>query len=228
MKILAVIPARGGSKGIPRKNIKIVGGKPLIAWSIKAAKNCSLIDRVVVSTDSQEIADIAKTYGAEVIMRPAEIAQDKTPMDPVIEHVVSALEENGYSPDAVMLLQPTSPLRTASHLDGAIQVFLNGNFDSLISIFRIYNNRHEIDKNNLLTPTFTKSKNRNERPPAIFENGAIYISTAPLIKEGRIRGDRIGYYEMDQYSSVDIDEPRDLVVAEQMFKLKNHSKYSDN
>ena len=216
LKILAVIPARGGSKGVPKKNIKMLGGKPLVAHSIEAAKNSSFVDRTVVTTDSEEIGRVAKQFGAEVIIRPQELAQDKTPMDPVVEHVVSLFEKDGYSPDAVLLLQPTSPLRTASHVEGAIQAFSSGNFDSLISIFKIYNNRHEAGKDGLLTPTFTKSKNRNERPPAIFENGAIYISTAPLIKEGRIRGDRIGYYEMDQYSSVDIDTLLDFVVAEQL------------
>ena len=149
-------------------------------------------------------------------MRPPELAEDKTPMDPVLRHVVEVLGREGYMPDAVVLLQPTSPLRTAAHVDGAIEKFLNSDNDSLVSIFRVINNRHEIGANDLLMPTFSKSKNRNERPASIFENGAIYISKVGLIKEGRIRGDRIGYYEMDRYASIDIDELRDFEAAEKL------------
>lgn len=215
-KILGVITARGGSKGIPRKNIRLLNGRPLIAYSIDAAKNSSAVGRTVVSTDDEEIAEVAKQYGAEVIMRPSDLAEDKTPMDPVLKHVVEYLEKENYIPDAVVLLQPTSPLRTVEHVNGALEKFLAGDFDSFISIFKIYNNRLEIDKNDLVTPTFTESKNRNERPAAIFENGAIYISKIDLIKSGRIRGKKIGYYEMDQYSSIDIDTLLDFEVAEKL------------
>ena len=220
-EILAIIPARGGSKGIPRKNVRLVAGKPLIAYSIEAGKNAHMVSRVVVSTDDTEIAEVGKKYGAEVIMRPSELAEDKTPMDPVLRHVVEVLGTEGYAPDAVVLLQPTSPLRSATHVDGAVEKFLGNDVDSLISIFIIKNNRHEIKENNLLSPTFEKSKNRNERPSAIFENGAIYISKTDLIKAGKIRGDKIGYYEMDQYSSIDIDELRDLIVAEQLLEVQD-------
>lgn len=215
-KILAIIPARGGSKGIPRKNVRLIAGKPLIAHSIEAAKKAHMVSRVVVSTDDDEIARVGKEYGAEVIMRPKELAEDKTPMDPVLTHVVGVLEDEGYVPDVVLLLQPTSPLRMAMHVNGAIEKFLTSDNDSLISVFKITNNRHEIGPDDFLVPTFKKSKNRTERPAALFENGAIYISKTHLIKEGRIRGDKIGYYEMDQYSSIDIDVPLDFVVAEQL------------
>ena len=160
-EILAIIPARGGSKGIPQKNVRLIAGKPLIAYSIEAGKNARMVSRVVVSTDDTEIAEVGKKYGAEIIMRPPELAEDKTPMDPVLRHVVEVLGREGYVPDAVVLLQPTSPLRTAAHVDGAIEKFLGNDVDSLISIFMIKNNRHEIMENNLLSPTFEKSKNRN-------------------------------------------------------------------
>ncbi|MBI2047659.1 MAG: acylneuraminate cytidylyltransferase family protein, partial [Parcubacteria group bacterium] len=193
---MAIIPARGGSKGIPRKNIKLLADKPLIAYSIEAALGSRLLDRTVVSTDDEEIARVAKELSTEVVVRPKELAGDKTPMEPVLKYVVDFLEKENYIPDTVVLLQPTSPLRTATHVDGALKKFLAGDFDSLVSIFKIYNNRLEIDKNDLVTPTFTESKNRDKRPPAIFENGAIYISKIDLIKKGKIRGDKIGYYEM--------------------------------
>src|SRR3989344_1132419 len=120
-KILAIIPARGGSKGIPGKNIKLLAGKPLIAHSIEAARNSRFINRVIVSTDDEHIANAARKYGAEIIMRPKELAEDKTPMDPVLQHAVEFLEKENYIPEAVMLLQPTSPLRTTEHINEAIE-----------------------------------------------------------------------------------------------------------
>ena len=215
--ILAIIPARGGSKGIPGKNIKMLAGKPLIAYSIESALSSRFIDRVVVSTDDEEIAETAPKFGAEVIMRPKELAEDLTPMDPVLAHAVLFLEkENGYKSDFVMLLQPTSPLRTAEHIDGAVEKFLNGDFDSLASIFIMTNNQHEINDKDCLIPVFKEIKNRDERKPIVVENGAIYISNVNLIRQGKIRGERIGYYEMDRYASVDIDDLLDLITVQQL------------
>ncbi|MBI4118606.1 MAG: acylneuraminate cytidylyltransferase family protein [Parcubacteria group bacterium] len=218
LKILAVIPARGGSKGIPRKNIKLLGGKPLIAWSIEAALASLFVDRVAVSTDDKEIAEVARKYGAEVIMRPAELSEDATPMDPVLAHAVLSLEKESYTPDAVLLLQPTSPLRTTEHIDEGVGTFLNGDFDSLVSVEIIRNGQHKIVEGNRLVPVFSKVQNRDKREPLVIENGALYISKTSLIKEGRIRGDAIGFYEMDRYASLDIDVPIDFIVAERLFK----------
>ncbi len=218
MKILAIIPARGGSKGIPGKNIKLLAGKPLIAYSIEAARNSRFINRTIVSTDDEKIAKVAKKFGAEVIVRPKELAEDTTPMDPVLKHVVDSLEKENYVPDIVVLLQPTSPLRTTKHLDEAIEKFLNGNFDSLISVEINRNPQHEISEEKYLIPAFKKIENRDKRKPLIIENGAIYISKTDLIKKGKIRGEKIGYYEMDRYSSIDIDEPKDFEIVEQLFK----------
>ncbi|MEK7178866.1 MAG: acylneuraminate cytidylyltransferase family protein [Patescibacteria group bacterium] len=215
-KILAIIPARGGSKGIPGKNIKLLAGKPLIAWSIEAAKGSRLIDRVVVSTDDINIAEIAKKFGAGVIIRPKELAEDNTPMDPVLKHAVEFLEKENYISDAIVLLQPTSPLRTAKHLDEAIEKFLGGDFDSLISVEVNRNPRHEVRGGEYLVPTFKKIENRNKREPSYIENGAVYISKIDLIKQGRIRGDRVGFYEMDRYSSIDIDESSDFEITERL------------
>lgn len=217
-KILAIIPARGGSKGIPRKNIKPLAGEPLIARSIKAALASRFVDRVVVSTDDEEIAAVARKYRADVVMRPKELSADSTPMDPVLAHAVLSLGKENYSPDAVLLLQPTSPLRTTKHIDEGVKTFLDGNFDSLVSVEIIRNGQHKIAEGGRLVPVFSKVQNRDKREPLVVENGALYISKVSLIKEGRIRGDKIGFYEMDRYSSIDIDEPIDFVVAEQLFK----------
>lgn len=137
MEILAVIPARGGSKSILRKNIKLLAGKPLIAWSIEAAKQSRLLTRVIVSTDDEEIAAVAKQYGAEApFLRPVELAGDETPDTPVFEHCVAWLQEHeGYRPDIIVHLRPTGPLRTAQEIDGAISLLLrHSEADSVRSV----------------------------------------------------------------------------------------------
>ena len=136
-KVLALIPARGGSKGIPKKNIKLLAGKPLIVWSIDAAKKSRFIDRVIVSTDSQEIADVAKNAGAEVpFMRPTEISQDLTPDTPVFEHALAWLKEHdNFVPESIVHLRPTGPLRTAAEIDEAIEMLANDpDADSIRSV----------------------------------------------------------------------------------------------
>src|ERR1700754_4353235 len=117
MKLLAIIPARGGSKGVPRKNIRPLAGRPLIAYSIVAAQQSKAVDRLLVSTDDAEIADVSRTLGAEVHLRPAALAMDDTPTRDVLEWVVTELAAEGYGCDAVLTLQPTSPARTSKHID---------------------------------------------------------------------------------------------------------------
>src|SRR3989338_1201278 len=125
MKILGIIPARGGSKSIPRKNIKPLGGKPLIAWTIDAAEQAAVFDRIILTTDDEKIAAVGKQRGIEVpFLRPKELAEDATPTLPVLQHAVQWLKEHEqYEPDAIMLLQPTAPFRQASHIQEAVKVF---------------------------------------------------------------------------------------------------------
>ncbi len=125
MEILAIIPARGGSKGIPRKNIRLLNGEPLIYYTIKAALESKYVNRVVLSTEDAQIASVAQDCGAEIINRPLELAQDETKTAPVLIDVVEQLEKTGYKPDAVVLLQATCPLRDAKKLDDAIEIFIN-------------------------------------------------------------------------------------------------------
>jgi len=132
-KIIAIIPARGGSKSIPRKNIKLLDGKPLIAYSIEQAKQCDFIDRIIVSTDDEEIAEISRRYGAEIQMRPKELAQDDSPTIKVLQYVVRTLEKENYFPDMVVLLQPTNPFRKIEHINKAIEKIIQG-FDSATTI----------------------------------------------------------------------------------------------
>lgn len=216
-KILAIIPARGGSKGVPGKNIKPILGKPLIGYTIEEARKSKYIDRLVVSTEDKKIAQIAKEFNVEIVERPMELAQDETPINPVLNQVVNFLEKNeNYLPDIVLLLQPSSPLRKSKHIDEAIERFLSGNFDSLISIYCLYVYRYEIEQGKYLIPLDKQRRNRQERKPIVIENGAIYLSRIGLIKQELIVGGKIGYYEMDVYSSIDIDEPIDFFITEQL------------
>ena len=135
MEILAIIPVRGGSKGIPGKNIKLLAGKPLLFYTIEAAQNSKYITRTVVSTENSEIKKTAQSFGAEVIDRPAELAQDETKTAPVLLHVVEELEKQNYKPDVVVLLQATCPLRNSKELDEAIELFLSKQKDGVDSVF---------------------------------------------------------------------------------------------
>ena len=136
LKIVGVIPARSGSKGIPNKNIKPLAGRPLIYYTIQAGLESRLLNRLLVSTDSPEIEDIAKGYGAEVpFLRPAELAQDDTPRLPVVQHAARYLEKTeGYKPDIMVTLQPTSPLRRAEHIDAAIDMLISTKADRVLSV----------------------------------------------------------------------------------------------
>ena len=125
MEVLAIIPARGGSKGIPGKNIKLLASEPLLAYSIKAAQNSKFVSRTIVSTECKEIKDISISYGVEVIDRPIELAQDETKTAPVLLHVLNELEKQNYKPDVVVLLQATCPLRDENELDEAFDIFFN-------------------------------------------------------------------------------------------------------
>ncbi len=225
-KILAIIPARGGSKGVPGKNIKPILGKPLLAYTIEEAKKSKHIDRLVVSTEDEKIAKVAQDFGTEVVIRPKELAQDETPMEPVLIQAVNFLEKKeNYTPDLVLILQPTCPLRKSKYIDEAIEKFLSGGYDSLISTSFVYEHRYEISPDGCLIPAVKERKNRQERKPAILENGAIYISKIDLIKQEKILGNKIGYYEMDYKSSIDIDTPVDFFIAEQF--IINEQKNED-
>ena len=136
--IIAIIPARGGSKSVHRKNIRLLCGKPLIAYTIHTALSSKYIGRVIVSTEDEEIAEIAKGCGAEITIRPSELAQDDTPSLPVFQHVIERLEEvEGFSPEIIVILQPTSPLRTVEDIDGAIQILIETCCDSVVSVCKV-------------------------------------------------------------------------------------------
>lgn len=212
---LAVIPARGGSKGIPRKNITSLNGKPLIAYSIEAALGSTHTDRVIVSTDDNEIADVSKSFGAEVLWRPQEIAGDESPVIDTLFHVFSALD-SVY--DSIVLLQPTSPLRSALHIDEAIELHDKNAGESVVSVsptetapllIREFSGEGALHR--LLQE---KSDIRRQDMRQYYRvNGAIYINRiSELTKSSCLNDNKIGYVMSREYS-IDIDEPLDLTFA---------------
>ncbi len=228
LRLLAVIPARGGSKGIPRKNIYPLCGRPLIAYSIDAALQSHAVDRTVVSTDDNEIADVSRRLGAEVRMRPAALAQDDTPTRAVLAHVVAELAAESYVPDAVLTLQPTSPLRTAGDIDGAAALFeADPSADSLVSCIEVPHIFHpesvmRLTPQGYLEPYLRAPQptRRQDKPPVFARNGAaIYITRTPRLAE-YVFGGRLVPYPMDAESSVDIDTLEDLRTAERLLKAR--------
>jgi CMP-N,N'-diacetyllegionaminic acid synthase len=221
MSILALIPARGGSKGVPRKNIRELCGKPLIAWSIEAAQKSKYIDRLVVSTEDEEIAEIARNYGAEVpFMRPPELSQDETSgMAPVL-HALEQLP--GY--ENILLLQPTSPLRTVKDIDGIIQLYNNNMAPSCVSVCEPSKHpqwMYQILKNGCLDSVIKKPLiNRRQELSEIFAlNGSLYLAQTEWFNRRNtfINEETLGYI-MPTERSVDIDSPLDWKWAEFLLK----------
>ena len=220
LRYLGIIPARGGSKRLPGKNISLLNGKPLIAYTVEAAQHSSRLWRSVVSTDDPEIAEVARRLGAETpFLRPAAIASDASPMLGVIEHALRHLEQAGEMIDAVVLLQPTSPFRTSRHVDEAIELFERTGADTVTSVCCAQHHPYYgwTVREGELTPFFSlahQAMTRQELPPAFFENGAIFVIKRAVVAGGSIYGARTVPYLMDQLSSVDIDTADDFAWAE--------------
>lgn len=223
-RILAVIPARGGSKGIPGKNIIDLNGKPLIQYSIDAALESKYIDNTIVSTDSVEIADVAVKCGASVpFLRPAEFATDKAKTIDVLIHVVAELEKKGQKYDYLVLLQPTQPLRLSKHIDEAIEKLISSNKDSLVGVTPVQDHPilvRSINEENELVPLLEISSTvrRQDFPDYFKVNGAIYINSLKNLTKETSLNDNILPYEMENQYSVDIDEMIDLEIAKVYLK----------
>jgi CMP-N,N'-diacetyllegionaminic acid synthase len=222
--ILGVIPARGGSKGIKNKNIVELAGKPLIAFTIEAALACTMLSDVIVSTDSEKIAEIATRFGADApFLRPKELSNDDSSTIDVIKHAVIWYEqEKKQHVDTVVILQPTAPLRTVKDIDSSIRIFLNNpGADSLISCYNASSFHPRImyrKTNQFMTPYITDQDDlvRRQKFEIVYiRNGAIYILTRKLVmEEGRIIGTSPIGYIMPRKRSVNIDEQHDLELAE--------------
>ena len=224
MKIISIIPARGGSKGLPGKNIIDLNGKPLIAWTIEASLKSKYITRTIVSSDDMKILNISKEYGSEVIKRPDKLALDTTPSEPVIENVLQSIE-NIEEYDYLILLQPTSPLRGEIEIDNAIELLIKKQATALISTKQIDNKNLKAFTNN--QDGYLKGISNNEYPfmrrqdlPKVFmPNGAIYIvSIQEFVKSKKLFTNKTISFEMDEEKSFDIDTYKDL---EKVTKIYN-------
>lgn len=225
-EILAIIPARGGSKGIPRKNIKKLAGKPLLAYTAKSALQSRYLSKVLLSTDDFEIAEIGKKLGLEVpFMRPKGLAKDNSPSLPVFQHVLKELESrDGYIPDIVVILQPTSPFRSSKHIDEAISLFLRNKVDSVVSIVEVPHNMNpysvmELSNEGTLHPFLLSKENLNIRqmkPKFYARNGAaIYVCNRKnIIEDNSLFGTVSMAYIMNKIESIDIDTTFDWMIAE--------------
>tara|TARA_B100000745_G_scaffold166900_1_gene109228 strand:+ start:2188 stop:2904 length:717 start_codon:yes stop_codon:yes gene_type:complete len=232
-KILAIIPARGGSKGIRRKNLQKLSGKPLIAHTIIAAKKTKSINKIIVSTDDKEIGKISKNNGAEVpFLRPKQISKDTSSIIEVIKHALKFLQENqSYVPDIIILLQPTSPLRTSQLITKTINTLKKSKATSVITVSKITKHPYASYwlKNDFLKPfekNSAKYSRRQEFPDLFFPTGAVYTFWYDTLKKfNSLHGPKIKPIVVHD-EDIDIDNLRDLFFAEMM--LKNWKKYKKN
>lgn len=219
MKVVCVIPVRGGSKGIPRKNLVPIAGKPLVVWTIEAALAVPNL-RVIVSTEDAEIAEVSRAAGAEVIDRPVELAQDSTASEPVIEHVIDVLSERGERPDVVMFLQATSPVRLPGTLRRGLDEFAASGADSMLSVVAetpfLWNLAHPA----IPDYDLTRRPRRQDIAPSAMkyrENGAIYITRTEVYETEHNRlGGLIELLVIDDVEATDIDTPADFARAESL------------
>jgi CMP-N-acetylneuraminic acid synthetase len=221
---LAVIPARGGSTRIPRKNLAPLGGRPLLAHTIQAALEAAQVDATVVSTDDDEIAEVALRLGAGLVRRPAELATSEAPTEPALQHAVSVVEQRtGSAVEVVVMLQPTSPLRDARRIDQAVELLLATGCDSVASVTpdRGYYFLGELDAEGRLALGYDP-RNRlrtQEIPPRYRENGALYAMTrAQIMERGCRLGSDVRALVLTEEEGVDIDHPVDLLLCESLLR----------
>jgi CMP-N,N'-diacetyllegionaminic acid synthase len=231
MEIFGFIPARANSKGIPGKNIKLLNGKPLIGYTIEEGKK-SHINRLIVSTDSPEISKNSQAFGAEVpFLRPAKLSQDDSVIeDSLVDALEKLKESEGYQPDIIVLLQPTSPLRTAGHINDCIALLEEDKADSIVSVSEPLEHPAEMvywddtGKMCFLSEIFFQEKKfqRQQYPSFLFVNGAIYAFRYQSFIEKKSRfGNKTSPYVMRQIDSIDIDSKGDFTIAEALLRARN-------
>jgi CMP-N-acetylneuraminic acid synthetase len=228
LRVLAVVPARGGSKGIPRKNLQLLGGKPLVAHAVATGLAARLVDRVVCTTDDSEIAEVARAAGAEVpFLRPAELARDSSEDWPVFMHALEWLDrQDGYRPDLIVNLRPTSPLRTPRHVDDAIRLLLETGADSVKAVCLARQHPHKMwlrQADGRIEP-YLKTPLRLSRGPDVpraelddiyWQNGVVDVTRRQVILEQRVMiGRMVAGLVTELADSIDIDTPLDLALAE--------------
>jgi len=229
LKVLGIVTARGGSKGIPGKNLKLLAGKPLLAYTIDTARRSGALDRVILSTEDEAIATAGRDLGCDVpFMRPLDLAMDDTPHLPVIQHATRWMQERvNYQPDAVMILQPTSPLRTAEDIAAAVALLDNSGADSVLSVNEVPVHSHPLRTLRLDAtghavlfvsgdPVRKRINRRQDLPPAWVMNGAIYACRTRVLfdAEPSLYGNRVAAYRMPAGRSISIDDLEDWHAAE--------------
>ena len=223
MKVLAIIPARGGSKGIPRKNLQLLAGRPLIAHTVQNALKASSVNRVVVSTDDKEIASVARKYGAEVVLRPADISDDKASSEAALLHSLDHLKkEEGYEPDLVVFLQCTSPLTLPEDIDGTVGALLSENADCALAVSPFYHFLWERDESGRAVGLNHDKRSRplrQEQQAQYLETGAVYVMRTEGFKKEKHRFfGKTALYIMPRERCWEIDEPADVAIAEVLFR----------
>lgn len=225
-KIFAIIPARGGSKGLPRKNIKSLAGKPLIVYSIQAGLNCNKISRVIVSTEDSEIKKVSLDWGADVIDRPIELATDNALTRDVVLHVLDNLSNESDLPDFFVFLQPTSPLRTTAHIESCLDSFFSSNAKCAISVTEVDHHPYKAFRleSGYLYPLFDidyLDQSRQKLPKIFRQNGAIYVmQTKIFLKKKTFFVHPVMPFIMSRNVSIDIDTAFDHFICETI--LTNH------
>ncbi len=219
--VLGVVPARGGSKSIHKKNIAPLLGHPLIYYTISEARKSRYIERLVVSTDDEEIAQVSQGFGAEVLMRPSEYATDNARTELALIHVLNTLKElEGYEPDIVLTLEPTSPLRSVRLIDSCVEVFSETDADAVISVAensalvgRVLPDGHF----QYLIPN--QARRRQDRQPLYRESSTLYATrTEALMKTGSVLGERLYAVIAEPHEAIDINSPIDMVIAEAVMR----------
>jgi CMP-N,N'-diacetyllegionaminic acid synthase len=232
--VLAIIPARGGSKGIPRKNIRILAGKSLIVWTIETALQCSVLDKIIVSTDDEKIAEICRHAGADVpFLRPKELALDDTPDFPVYEHTLKWLSENqDFQPEIVVWLRPTAPLRTITDIDSAVHLIKKSNADAVRSVCHVEHHPYwmKLIQDTHLLPLIencdeSRYYHRQLLPPVYRLNGAVDVIRCKSVRKTGLlySGDVLGYI-MPNERSIDLDSELDFDLAELYLRRGSHEK----
>lgn len=218
-KIIAIIPARGGSKGIFRKNIRLLAGKPLIAYILETARHSKYLQRIIVSTEDREIAEIAKRFGAEVLIRPKKLSGDDIPLDPIIYDVLQKLERKGYFPTIIVTLQPTSPTLKVETLDQAIEKLIDEKLDTVISV-KDATHIYWIEKGGNFSPLYKERKNRQLLPKILKETGSILASRRKVINENNRIGENISFVYLSTEEAIDIDSPMDWWLTEKILNRR--------
>ncbi len=228
--ILGIIPARGGSKRLPKKNIKMIANKPLLLWTLEAGKQSKFIDRLIVTSDDEQILKISTENGADIVRRPSELSEDRTSTYDAIKHTIEKMKED-Y--DYICLLQPTSPLRHSGHIDEALEQLIEKKSDAIISVSEMNENPHwsntlneDNDMSKFLKPEI-KNKRSQDLKKYYHVNGAIYICRTDMLlaqKTFFIKSN-IYAYIMNKECSIDIDDEFDFLLADLLLKNKNNTQY---